>query len=63
MALEKPLLDILVCPVCKGSLEYQESPERLICEPCRLAYQVENGIPNMLPDEAISLDERREPSA
>ena len=50
------LLEILVCPVCKGDLEYDRDGERLICHPCRLAYQIKDDIPIMLPDEAERLD-------
>lgn len=49
----KKLLEILVCPACKGELEYQpKNPERFICWKCRLAYRVEDDIPVMLIDEA-----------
>lgn len=49
---EKKLLELLVCPKCKGELEYRKEPERLICWKCRLAYRVEDDIPIMLIDEA-----------
>ncbi|UCH09460.1 MAG: Trm112 family protein [Fidelibacterota bacterium] len=52
MGLSEDLLDILVCPKCKGSLDYQEKEERLVCKACRLAYPVENDIPIMLIDTA-----------
>lgn len=53
------LLEILVCPLCKGKLIYQRAPEELICKACRLAYPVREDIPVMLVDEArrITLDE------
>ena len=38
--MDKKLLDILVCPVCKGDLVYEEGPQRLTCEACRLRYRV-----------------------
>jgi uncharacterized protein len=50
--LSKELLDILVCPACKGDLEYKQEPERLICPACKLAYPVKDDIPIMLPEEA-----------
>ena len=53
--ISKELLDILVCPVCKGELIYEQEPERLICRPCQLAYPVKDDIPVMLPDEAEKL--------
>jgi len=46
------LLDILVCPVCKGNLEYVKSAAELVCKPCRLAYPIRDDIPVMLVDEA-----------
>ena len=49
------LLAILVCPKCKGELEYRTSPESLVCHTCRLVYPVEDGIPIMLIDEAKPL--------
>ena len=50
--LKKELLDILVCPKCKGELEYHAEEEKLICPSCKLAYRVDDDIPVMLVDEA-----------
>ena len=55
MALPAELLEILVCPRCKGDLEYRQQPESLVCHACRLVYAVEDGIPIMLIDEAKPL--------
>jgi uncharacterized protein YbaR (Trm112 family) len=55
MVLSPDLLEILVCPVCKGDLEYLAERQRLICHACRLAYRIEEDIPIMLPDEAEPL--------
>jgi uncharacterized protein len=53
MSLAPELLDILVCPKCKGSLEHRTTPnESLVCHACRLIYAVEDDIPIMLIDEA-----------
>ena len=52
MSLPKDLLDILVCPKCKGDLEYRQAEAVLVCHACRLAYPIEDGIPIMLIDEA-----------
>jgi len=50
------LLDILVCPKCKGPLEHRTgAAEALVCHACRLVYPVEDGIPVMLIDEAKPL--------
>src|SRR5437773_11839133 len=53
MSLAPDLLEILVCPKCKGPLQYRTAPqEELICHACRLIYAVEDDIPIMLIDEA-----------
>lgn len=46
------LLDILVCPLCKGPLLYKKAEAEFICKPCRLAYPIRDDIPVMLEDEA-----------
>ena len=53
--MDKKLLDILVCPICKGPLVYQKSNKELICKPDRLAYPIRDDIPVMLEDEARPL--------
>jgi len=53
--LDKQLLDILVCPKCKGELEYREDQNELVCHACRLRYEVRDDIPIMLIDEAKAL--------
>lgn len=56
MSLSPELLEILVCPKCKGELDYREEPEEtLVCQACKLAYAVDDGIPIMLIDEAKPL--------
>ena len=52
--MDKRLLDLLVCPVCKGPLHAAGSGAtlELVCRPDRLAYPVRDGIPLMLPEEA-----------
>lgn len=52
MKLDPVLLEILVCPDCKGSLTVDERHEELICNECGLIYPVRHGIPVMLVDEA-----------
>jgi len=51
------LLDILVCPVTKGPLEYDRLREELISRAAGLAYPIRDGIPVMLESEARRLDE------
>lgn len=59
--MDAKLLEILVCPVCKGPLLRRTAPETLVCRPCRLAYPVRDGIPVMLADDAQPLDPADEP--
>lgn len=54
--IEPWLLELLVCPQCKGELRYEQSPEALVCERDRLRFEVRDDIPIMLIDEATSLD-------
>lgn len=50
--LDEKLLEILVCPQCKGELEYDQEHDYLICSACKLKYRIEDDIPIMLIDEA-----------
>jgi uncharacterized protein YbaR (Trm112 family) len=53
MSISPELLEILVCPQCKGDLEHRQGArEELVCQRCRLIYAVEDDIPIMLIDEA-----------
>ncbi|HUG41071.1 MAG TPA: Trm112 family protein [Longimicrobiales bacterium] len=55
--LDERLLEILVCPRCKGELEHRtDAQEELVCHACRLRYEVRDDIPIMLIDEAKPLD-------
>lgn len=56
--MDKTLLDILACPVCKGSLTYNKPEQELTCTPCQLAYPIRDDIPVMLSDEARSLADK-----
>ena len=49
------LLDILVCPLCKGPLVYRKTQQELVCKADRLAFRIEDGIPVMIEDEARKL--------
>ncbi len=51
------LLEILVCPVTKGPLVYDNQKQELVSKAARLAYPIRDGIPVMLEDEARRLDE------
>lgn len=54
------LLEILVCPLCKGPLLHKKAEAELVCKPCRLAYPVRDDIPVMLEDEARKLPAEEE---
>ncbi len=54
--MDKKLLDILVCPVCKGPLVYKKEAQELVCKGCRLGYPIQDDIPVMLETEARQLD-------
>jgi tetraacyldisaccharide 4'-kinase len=58
--MDPKLLDILVCPLCKGPLIYKKDNKELICKPDRLAYPIKDGIPVMLEDEARALSAEEE---
>ncbi|MEI8301921.1 MAG: Trm112 family protein [Burkholderiales bacterium] len=51
------LIDILVCPLCKGPLRFERDAAELVCEHDRLAFPIRDGIPVMLEDEARRLAE------
>lgn len=53
--MDKKLLEILVCPICKGSLQYDKARQELICKADRLAYPIRDDIPVMLEEEARPL--------
>lgn len=50
------LLDILVCPICKGPLVYRKAEQELICKADRLGFPIREGIPVMLEEDARKLD-------
>jgi uncharacterized protein YbaR (Trm112 family) len=60
MTFDHRLIDLLVCPVCKGPLEMQrdgeQAPSHLVCPADRLAFPIRDGIPVMLESEARPLD-------
>ena len=55
--MDNALLDILVCPICKGPLVYRKPDNELVCKADRLAFPVRDGIPVMLEGEARPLAE------
>ena len=52
MTVAPELLEILVCPKCKGELDYRADDAALLCHVCRLRYEIRDDIPIMLIDEA-----------
>jgi len=55
--IDPKLLEILVCPLTKATLEYDAAKQELISRPAKLAYPIRDGIPIMLPEEARPLEE------
>lgn len=53
MSIDPQLLSILVCPKCKGDLDYNEPESTLTCRACSLVYPIRDDIPIMLIDEAL----------
>lgn len=49
------LLEILVCPLCKGPLDYLKDRQELVCKGDRLAYPIQDGIPMMLAEDARAM--------
>ena len=60
MVVDKKLLEILACPVCKGPLVYRPEAGELICRADRLAFPIREGIPVMLVEEARTLSAEEE---
>ncbi len=56
MAIDRGLLDMLACPKCKGDIRLTENGEGLVCDACKLMYLIKDGIPVMLIDEAVNLN-------
>ena len=55
MVIKKELLDILACPKCKGDIHLNQKEDGLICDSCKLLYEIRDDIPIMLIDEARPL--------
>ncbi len=54
--LDRKLLDILACPICKSPLHYKKEAEELVCKADRVAFPIRDGIPVMLEEEARLLE-------
>ena len=55
MAISQELLEILACPKCKGNIYLNDAQNGLICDSCRLLYEIKDDIPIMLIDESKPL--------
>lgn len=58
MAIKQDLLDMLACPQCKSDVSMDDTGQWLICDTCRVKYEIRDDIPNMLIEEAVPLDDR-----
>ena len=56
MAISQELLEILACPKCKGNIYLNDAQNGLICNNCKLVYEIKDDIPIMLIDEAKPID-------
>lgn len=56
--IDKRLLEIIACPKCKGDVELVEEMSGLVCRNCKLLYEIKEGIPVMLIDKAIPLEDQ-----
>lgn len=61
--ISKELLDILVCPQCKGAIRLNAGQSGLICDACKLLYEIRDDIPIMLIDEAKKIEDSAPPAA
>jgi uncharacterized protein YbaR (Trm112 family) len=57
MDINKEMLELLLCPKCKGNVVLDDAGDRIICKQCRLCYEIKDGIPIMLIDEAKPIEE------
>jgi uncharacterized protein YbaR (Trm112 family) len=56
MMISDELLEILACPKCKGPVKLTEEVDGLVCDSCKLLYEIRDDIPVMLIDEAKKLE-------
>ncbi len=57
MGISKELLEILACPKCKGNIRLNKTGDGLVCDSCKLVYEIKDGIPIMLIDEAKPIED------
>ena len=56
--MDKKQIEMMVCPECNSKLEYDNSSQELICESCKIAFPVKDGIPVMLIEQARKLEQQ-----
>lgn len=56
MTIDEKLLEILACPKCKGAIRLNETEDGIVCDACKLVYEIRDEIPVMLIDEAKPLE-------
>ena len=54
--IDATLLNILACPICKAKIEYDKKNNEILCNKCKLAYPIDDGIPVMLPNQARNFE-------
>lgn len=55
--MNRKLLEILACPICKAKIDYKKIKKLLVCYKCKVGYPIKNGIPVMIPEEAIEYND------
>jgi len=55
--IKKELLDVLACPKCKGDIRVSKDENHIVCDTCKLLYEIREGIPVMLIDEAKQVED------
>jgi len=58
--MKKELLDVLACPKCKGDIRVSKDEQSIVCDGCKLVYEIREDIPVMLIDEAKSVEDTSE---
>jgi uncharacterized protein YbaR (Trm112 family) len=56
--MDSRLIELLACPVSKAPVFYAEGPQLIVCPTSKLAYPIKDGIPALLPEDAIKLDDK-----
>jgi len=59
MGINKNLLEIICCPICKGSLKEEKNGKFLVCEACKIKYPIKEGIPVLIAEEGIRIEQNK----